>query len=46
MWLAAPVTFPFRFLKRAGYGHSTVLDLTEPMLEEGRLRAEAETDGR
>ncbi|WP_425040045.1 bifunctional demethylmenaquinone methyltransferase/2-methoxy-6-polyprenyl-1,4-benzoquinol methylase UbiE [Primorskyibacter sp. S187A] len=33
----------FRFLKRAGYGHATVLDLTEPMLVEGRKRAEAET---
>ncbi len=32
----------FRFLKRAGYGHATVLDLTTPMLEEGRKRAEAE----
>lgn len=32
----------FRFLKRAGWGHSTVLDLTRPMLEEGRLRAEAD----
>lgn len=32
----------FRFLKRAGEGHSTVLDLTEPMLIEGRKRAEAE----
>jgi demethylmenaquinone methyltransferase/2-methoxy-6-polyprenyl-1,4-benzoquinol methylase len=32
----------FRFLKRAGYGHATVLDLTEPMLIEGRKRAEAE----
>lgn len=32
----------FRFLKRAGSGHSTVLDLTEPMLVEGRKRAEAE----
>lgn len=31
----------FRFLKRAGSGHSTVLDLTRPMLEEGRKRAEA-----
>lgn len=31
----------FRFLKRAGYAHSTVLDLTEPMLVEGRKRAEA-----
>ena len=31
----------FRFLKRAGYGHATVLDLTEPMLIEGRKRAEA-----
>src|SRR5210317_1151173 len=31
----------FRFLKRAGAGHSTVLDLTEPMLVEGRKRAEA-----
>lgn len=32
----------FRFLKRAGYGHATVLDLTEPMLVAGRQRAEAE----
>ena len=32
----------FRFLKRAGYGHATVLDLTESMLIEGRKRAEAE----
>ncbi|MGR3502083.1 bifunctional demethylmenaquinone methyltransferase/2-methoxy-6-polyprenyl-1,4-benzoquinol methylase UbiE [Pseudaestuariivita sp.] len=32
----------FRFLKRAGRGHATVLDLTEPMLVEGRQRAEAE----
>ena len=32
----------FRFLRRAGYGHATVLDLTEPMLIEGRKRAEAE----
>lgn len=32
----------FRFLKRAGSGHSTVCDLTAPMLEEGRKRAEAE----
>ncbi|TMV04971.1 bifunctional demethylmenaquinone methyltransferase/2-methoxy-6-polyprenyl-1,4-benzoquinol methylase UbiE [Ruegeria sediminis] len=31
----------FRFLKRAGSGHATVLDLTEPMLVEGRKRAEA-----
>ena len=31
----------FRFLKRAGYGHSTVLDITESMLIEGRKRAEA-----
>ena len=31
----------FRFLERAGEGHSTVLDLTEPMLIEGRKRAEA-----
>ena len=31
----------FRFLIRAGYGHATVLDLTEPMLVEGRQRAEA-----
>ncbi len=35
----------FRFLKRAGSGHSTVLDLTEPMLVEGRKRAEAEQLG-
>ncbi len=32
----------FRFLARAGRGHATVLDLTEPMLIEGRKRAEAE----
>jgi len=32
----------FRFLKRAGSGHATVLDLTEPMLVEGRKRAEAD----
>ena len=32
----------FRFLKRAGYGDATVLDLTESMLVEGRKRAEAE----
>ncbi|MBP0483359.1 bifunctional demethylmenaquinone methyltransferase/2-methoxy-6-polyprenyl-1,4-benzoquinol methylase UbiE [Sagittula salina] len=31
----------FRFLKRAGTGHSTVLDITESMLVEGRKRAEA-----
>ncbi len=31
----------FRFLKRAGHGHATVLDMTEPMLIEGRKRAEA-----
>ncbi|SEO58790.1 demethylmenaquinone methyltransferase / 2-methoxy-6-polyprenyl-1,4-benzoquinol methylase [Salinihabitans flavidus] len=31
----------FRFLARAGRGHATVLDLTEPMLVEGRKRAEA-----
>ena len=32
----------FRFLRRAGEGHATVLDLTESMLVEGRKRAEAE----
>lgn len=32
----------FRFLKRARHGHATVLDLTEPMLFEGRKRADAE----
>jgi demethylmenaquinone methyltransferase/2-methoxy-6-polyprenyl-1,4-benzoquinol methylase len=32
----------FRFLKRAGRGHSTVLDITESMLVEGRKRADAE----
>ncbi len=32
----------FRFLKRAGHGHATVLDLTEGMLVEGRKRAEAD----
>ncbi len=30
----------FKFLKRAGHGHSTVLDITESMLIEGRQRAE------
>ena len=35
----------FRFLKRAGHGHATVLDLTEPMLIEGRKRAETERLG-
>ncbi|MGY3438423.1 MULTISPECIES: bifunctional demethylmenaquinone methyltransferase/2-methoxy-6-polyprenyl-1,4-benzoquinol methylase UbiE [unclassified Marinovum] len=33
----------FRFLGRAGQAHATVLDLTEPMLVEGRKRAEAES---
>jgi demethylmenaquinone methyltransferase/2-methoxy-6-polyprenyl-1,4-benzoquinol methylase len=32
----------FRYLKRAGNAHATVLDLTEPMLIEGRKRADAE----
>ncbi len=32
----------FKFLKRAGHGHATVLDLTEPMLIEGKKRAEAD----
>lgn len=32
----------FKFLGRAGTGHATVCDLTEPMLIEGRKRAEAE----
>ncbi|WP_073331510.1 bifunctional demethylmenaquinone methyltransferase/2-methoxy-6-polyprenyl-1,4-benzoquinol methylase UbiE [Wenxinia saemankumensis] len=32
----------FRFLRRAGAGHATVLDLTEDMLVAGRKRAEAE----
>ena len=31
----------FRYLARAGHAHATVLDLTEPMLVEGRKRAEA-----
>ncbi|WP_136635966.1 bifunctional demethylmenaquinone methyltransferase/2-methoxy-6-polyprenyl-1,4-benzoquinol methylase UbiE [Pseudooceanicola onchidii] len=31
----------FRFLNRAGSGHATVCDLTEPMLVAGRKRAEA-----
>ena len=31
----------FKFLGRAGSGHATVLDLTEPMLVAGRKRAEA-----
>ena len=33
----------FKFLKRAGSGHATVLDLTEQMLVEGRQRAEADS---
>jgi demethylmenaquinone methyltransferase/2-methoxy-6-polyprenyl-1,4-benzoquinol methylase len=33
----------FKFLKRAGSGHATVLDLTEQMLIEGRKRADADT---
>jgi demethylmenaquinone methyltransferase / 2-methoxy-6-polyprenyl-1,4-benzoquinol methylase len=33
----------FKFLKRAGHGHATVLDQTEPMLVEGRKRAEADS---
>lgn len=32
----------FKFLRRAGAGFATVLDLTEQMLVEGRKRAEAE----
>ena len=32
----------FRFLKRSGFGHATVLDLTSSMLTEGQNRAEAE----
>ncbi|PIE12411.1 MAG: bifunctional demethylmenaquinone methyltransferase/2-methoxy-6-polyprenyl-1,4-benzoquinol methylase UbiE [Rhodobacterales bacterium] len=32
----------FKFLKRAGHGHATVCDLTEPMLIAGRQRAEAD----
>ncbi|MFY0682066.1 MAG: bifunctional demethylmenaquinone methyltransferase/2-methoxy-6-polyprenyl-1,4-benzoquinol methylase UbiE [Thalassovita sp.] len=32
----------FRYLKRAGQAHATVCDLTEPMLIEGRKRAEAD----
>lgn len=35
----------FRFLRRAGEGHATVCDLTEPMLVAGRQRAEAEQMG-
>ena len=35
----------FRFLGRAGRARATVLDLTEPMLTEGRHRAEAEARG-
>ena len=31
----------FKFLKRAGFGHATVLDITENMLIEGCKRAEA-----
>ena len=33
----------FKFRGRAGHGHATVLDLTEPMLVEGRKRAEADS---
>ena len=31
----------FRFLKRAPEAHATVFDMTQPMLDEGRKRAEA-----
>ncbi|MEE9455432.1 MAG: bifunctional demethylmenaquinone methyltransferase/2-methoxy-6-polyprenyl-1,4-benzoquinol methylase UbiE [Paracoccaceae bacterium] len=31
----------FRFLKRAGGGHATVFDMTQAMLDAGRLRAKA-----
>ena len=31
----------FRFLKRASHAHATVLDLTNEMLKEGKMRAEA-----
>ena len=40
--LRAVPDIAFRFLRRAKTGHATVLDLTEPMLIEGRKRAEAE----
>jgi len=33
----------FRFLKRSGGGHATVFDMTQSMLDAGRLRAEAES---
>lgn len=33
----------FRFLKRAGGGHATVFDMTQSMLDAGRLRADAES---
>jgi demethylmenaquinone methyltransferase/2-methoxy-6-polyprenyl-1,4-benzoquinol methylase len=32
----------FRFLKRASNAHATVFDMTQSMLDEGQLRAEAE----
>ena len=32
----------FNFLKRSGFGHATVLDLTSSMWTEGRNRAEAQ----
>ena len=32
----------FRFLKRASSAHATVFDMTQKMLDEGRIRAEAE----
>ena len=32
----------FKFLKRSGSGHATVLDITENMLIEGRKRAETD----
>jgi len=35
----------FKFLGRAGSGHATVLDLTEPMLVAGRKRAEGSSNG-
>ena len=36
----------FRFLDRAGQGHATVLDITEPMLIEGRQPRRGRGDGR
>ena len=46
MWPGGTGDISFRFPGPCGCtAHATVMDLTEPMLVEGRKRAEADTDG-